>query len=412
MPSRLERVLKDRRENVTSQYARNAYWEDQENEEFEAFKRKFIATVSVIAALAIFIYVPQLFMKEKKVDYSDINYDIEAMGTCNSIIKDSPDMDFDNDHMLNSIEQDRKLSVWNPDTDGDGVMDFSELELKTNPSVKDNDLTKINEELLSKSGQSYDLAYKINGVTLWANSLKSRTYGTVVRTVDGGYQFADFDGYAQFPEGEYVYVYKNGIRTPLTDMKNGAYRIKGNCLVYSLSEKLEMTNKINLFGMEVYAGDNFITKSLSFILPDKGFVTSSRMAKDDIDAGAQKSQTILDFSEFKYSLKKERFTKNNNTLDDMVLVRQLINEKKPVAVSLYNDVNGEYIGIVYGYDEQGNLLICDKKTHNHVGVLKITMEASALYDGTDIKQHESFAFSGLTFDSDNGDRISFLNELF
>lgn len=412
MKNRVEYVLNDRNKAVYGQYKNSLYRKDQEKICRQRQKKKIILTAIAVISVLSLIYVPQFFVKNEYEAATDIIYDTDAIGTYREVIKNNPELDFDEDGVCNSVEIAKNLNLWNKDTDKDGVTDMAEQILKTNPEKKDNNLVKINEKLLTESDTSYDLAYRINGVTLWSNNIKSRTYGIVIRTVDDGYQFLNFDGYAEFPEGTYVYLYKNGIHIPLNNKKNGAYRIKEDCLVYSLDEKLEMTNKFTFLGFNIYSSDNIITKILSYILPDKGFVTGTRMAKNDINADVQQSHSIMDFTQLSYSSKPERFTKNDNSLENMALLRQIINEKNPVAVSLFDDTKGEYIGIIYGYTESGDLLVCDKRTYTYVGKLKITMSAEVLFDGTELKQYEYYDFAGLGFDSKKGSRISFLHDAF
>lgn len=52
--------------------------------------------------------------------------------------------------------------------------------------------------ILKSKDEKYDMAYKVNGVVLWADDIKSRTYGRVIRTPDGGYQFTNLKDMRSF----------------------------------------------------------------------------------------------------------------------------------------------------------------------------------------------------------------------
>ena len=118
--------------------------------------------------------------------------------------------------LLITIEQQKGLSVWNADSDGDGFSDYYELSNNLKANEKDQSLTDMMKTILKSKDEKYDMAYKVNGVVLWADDIKSRTYGRVIRTPDGGYQFTNFKGY-----GSYDWVGLRNYKDLFTDSRVG-----------------------------------------------------------------------------------------------------------------------------------------------------------------------------------------------
>lgn len=116
----------------------------------------------------------------------------------NAALKNASEEDWDKDGVINSIEQQKGLSVWNADSDGDGFSDYYELSNNLKANEKDQSLTDMMKTILKSKDEKYDMAYKVNGVVLWADDIKSRTYGRVIRTPDGGYQFTNFKDMRSF----------------------------------------------------------------------------------------------------------------------------------------------------------------------------------------------------------------------
>ena len=90
-------------------------------------------------------------------------------------------------------------------------------------------------------------------------------------------------------------------------------------------------------------------------------------------------------------------------------VRKSIEEKDTTfAVSLFNRNYGEFIAIVYGYTQDGNLLLADIDTLQPIGVLGITERANKVVTNKgEMLSRTYFDFDGFGFHSYNGDRICF-----
>lgn len=410
--SRLQEVIKDKNNTITHRKEFSDFHKLKKKKEKKIKGIKIFITVTGIILVAGFIYIPQFFMNIEE-DEVKVNINSGVFPEYNAAVRDAAEQDWDNDGVINLMETQKGLSIWKADSDGDGFTDYYELSAKTDATDKDLSLTKKMKELLTAKNEKYDMAYKINDVVLWADDIKSRTYGSVIHTPDGGYQFTNFKGYAQFPEGSVAYKIKDGRHVKLKyRKKENAYYIKEDCLVYLYDEEPEMVNKITFFRNSFYAADNFMTRFLSCILPDKGFVASSRMAVKDTSETMAGAVLASGVSSASYPADINRFSKNTNSLEDMLMYRSLIQENIPVPVLLFSDELGEYKGIAYGYTDNGNLLIADYFSKTYIGVLKISYTAETLCDGTDIYQKKKFNFKGLGFNSENGDRIYFLNEKF
>ena len=410
--NRLEKALQEKNATITHADRFSSYKAvKQKQARMRLIKNSFIAA-AVLMVLCGFIYIPQFFIIDGSEQTAVYGKDINAIGTYNQCIKDHPNDDFDGDGILNSVEKSKNLNIWDVDTDGDGLTDSYEISINENPAIYSNTLTVTIKNWLGSKGLDEKTPYKINGCILWAKDIKARTYGTVVRSVNG-YQFNNFRGYVQFPENGYAYKVENGIHKLLKYRKEeNAWEITGDYEVIIEQNELEMTNRLGFFGNNIYLPDFF--KGLSFILPDKGFLTCTRMAVSDADPDAKRNKIVTQQSLSNYTFKKEnsRFAKNDNTLEDLAMVRAFIDEGKPLAVSLFDEDEGEAVFIVNGYTADGNLMLVDISTKQNAGILEITMNATNVFDGENLLQKERFEFAGMGFSSYEGDRISFLDNMF
>lgn len=167
--------------------------------------------------------------------------------------------------------------------------------------------------------------------------------------------------------------------------------------------------EFQFFKYPVYAPSNVVTDILAKILPDNGFITATSKMKMDIEPDTNKN-VITDIKKPAYNSSDDyRFTINSNTLNDLLFVRESIAEDNScIAMSLFNKDDGEYLGIIYGYTAEGDLLIADMDTLKPVGTLKISESARKMMNETgEIVSVSYFDFEGFGFSSQNGDRISF-----
>lgn len=378
-------------------------------------QKKIKRTVVIVSAIALFIYIPQFFMGNTSSSEDNklaVSLDVSAVKRSTDAMKENSAADFDNDGIDNGEEQNQNTNCWFLDSDQDGLTDYCEIYItKTNPNKADvgylADKQKTED---GKKGKRVSSPYKIGNVILWANNYTSKAYGSVVETTRG-YRFSNFSGYAQFPDpsGKYYYRLKDGIRTPLT------YRADENVYEIEPYDTIEVYNKellrivdLNVFGKHVYLEKNKFSSILAVIFPSKGFFSAQVKCRMDIEPDTRES-TTTDIIKIEYDKEDaSRYTMNTNSLSNLQYVRETIKKGSCVEVSLYKPSKGEYIGIIYGYTYEGDLLIADADTLEPIGTLKITETAKKIMNNDgDLVSYSYFDFKGLGFDSKKFDRICF-----
>lgn len=378
-------------------------------------QKKIKRTVVIVSAIALFIYIPQFFMGNTSSSEDNklaVSLDVSAVKRSTDAMKENSAADFDNDGIDNGEEQNQNTNCWFLDSDQDGLTDYCEIYItKTNHNKADvgylADKQKTED---GKKGKRVSSPYKIGNVILWANNYTSKAYGSVVETTRG-YRFSNFSGYAQFPDssGKYYYRLKDGIRTPLT------YRADENVYEIEPYDTIEVYNKellrivdLNVFGKHVYLEKNKFSSILAVIFPSKGFFSAQVKCRMDIEPDTRES-TTTDIIKIEYDKEDaSRYTMNTNSLSNLQYVRETIKKGSCVEVSLYKPSKGEYIGIIYGYTYEGDLLIADADTLEPIGTLKITETAKKIMNNDgDLVSYSYFDFKGLGFDSKKFDRICF-----
>ena len=380
----------------------------------ELQKRKKIrrTTLSVIAAILILIYVPGFFMTNKKAAPSRVSTDTSAIRLNNSILRSSPDDDFDGDGLTNGVEMEKQTNPWDIDTDRDGLMDSYEVNIaNTDPVRQDNNIIDMQTRLDKEKGKSVSSPYKIDNVILWAEDYTSKAKGSVVETLKG-YRICGFNGYAQFPDskGKYAYKIEDGVHKPLEYReKEDVWRVSDGDYIELFNEPLEVVVRLGFLNWYTYVESSKLTDAIAFILPDKGIITAKKMMKIDAEPDTTQGEVANvarpDFD----SNDTYRFTVNTVSLDNYKYVLSTIKDNKCcVAVSLYNRNAGEYIGVIYGYDKNGDLYVADIETLKPSGKIIVTEKARKIVDGQGaIISQIYFDWEGLGFSSGNGDRISF-----
>ena len=371
-------------------------------------KNRRYTIILIVVLLFIFIYLPQFFMKDHKEDVTFVKLSSSAIKKSSDYLKNHPKDDFDGDGIINSDETQKKTDPWNIDTDGDCVTDYCELNVtRTDPTSYDSDLIVNTQKKLDQvKAKDYGTPYKIGNVIMWANDYVSKSMGSVVETPTG-YRFCSFNGYAQFPseDGNYAYRYKNGVHELLPyAKKENAWRIHPGDEVEITKKPLQEVVEYSLFGHKIYGASNEFSNLVATIIPDKGLFAASKKMKVDTepDTGGEvvtdeiKTPILKDNSDF-------RFGKNNNNLKDLQYVRTSIEQGVDVAVSIFDQQEGEFIGIVYGYDKYGNLLIANKNTLKPMGKLIIKEAAYKMMQGEDdIVSVSWFEFGGLYYKTTSG----------
>lgn len=378
--------------------------------------RRIAILLLVLSAIILFIYLPGFFMGEPyvgEVTRQAVAPDGSAIKKMTTVVRSNTEEDFDNDEINNADEEKYGTDLWNADTDGDGAYDLYEINVsKTDPTKYDNSvLVDVQTKMDEEKGVNVGTPYKINGVTLWAADYTSKAHGSVVPTTKG-YRFSNFTGYAQFPEGEGNFAYRviNGTREALNFREaERVWEIHPNDTVELYNVKLEDTVEFKLFSKVFYITSNRFTRGVAWILPDTGLVTAKVRMKKDVEPDTSEPVTANIKKPVYNSDDGDRFMQNTNTLEMLQHVRKSIEEKDTTfAVSLFNRNYGEFIAIVYGYTQDGNLLLADIDTLQPIGVLGITERANKVVTNKgEMLSRTYFDFDGFGFHSYNGDRICF-----
>lgn len=377
----------------------------------EQKRKQILLTAGIAAGIACVLYIPQFFYTTSEPDIS-VSADTTAIRKVSSVLRNYPEEDFDGDGISNAEEELAGTDPWNVDTDGDGVTDYCELKItSTDPLTAEVTLADKQKKSDTENEKSVGSPYKIGNVILWADDYASKSYGSVVETING-YRFCNFHGYAQFPdtEGKYAYSNQNGVHT-LLEKRNeeNAWRIDGDASVELYDKKLKEVCDLSILGFHFYPDSNVFFRGLSKILPDRGFLTATTKTDMDIDPDTRDA-TVTDIQTMEYDKDDlKRFTLNSNTLNDLVYVRNSIKDDHAcIAASLYDSKKGEYVVLIYGYDYDGNLLCADISSGKILGKIIITEKAKKIMNKTgDIVSMSYFDYQGFGFNSLQGDRISF-----
>lgn len=386
----------------------------------EKRKKRISITVIVVGLVVAFLYLPGFFLKDTVTNEQTtthfVNLDRDATRTINTLLRSDGDSDYDGDGVSNSDEADFGTSPYLSDTDNDQVTDYAEKYVtKTDPTKGTSVLIDYQTKQDTEKNKTVSSPYSINNVIMYPSDYGSRSYGGVVQLdrdkkgLVGAYRFVNFKGYVQFPEDGYAYKYENGTHTLLTkDEKNNVWKIDGDCVVEIYSSKLKEMKKLTLFNHNFYLDSNEVLNIISKILPSKGFVTMTDIVEVDTYADTSKN-TVATIEKPVYdSSDTTRFKSNTNSLNDLLFVRSTVENGGCVAVSLFSEDDGEYIGIVYGYDAEGNLMIADPDTLEDIGKLYIKEKTVKMLDEMgDIVLVSSFDWSGLGLSSSKGFKISF-----
>ena len=377
-------------------------------------KKIFMGLVTIIAVLLLLIYIPPLFFREKGGEsYDPLPTDATAIKTYQTYLKDSPELDFDNDGLSNDKEEEYGTNIWKIDSDGDGVTDSCEINItETSPTSSSDVLAQMTAREDEEKGTSVGTPYKIDDIIMWPDNYSSKAYGGVVRTMYG-YRFCYFTGWVKFPVDGYAYKYVNGRHVPLQHREaENAWKIEDSSEVRLFSAPLEYFYALNLpFLDTIYMKeDNTAGKVLNFILPEKGgFVNCTKSA--DIDINPEESPDTVTEIRMPFINRDDigRFSKNMISLSDLSTIRNQIASGNCVAVSLYSQNVGESIGIIYGYDARGNLLIANEELQP-AGKILVSERAKKIMDKDgNVGQYTWYEWAGMGFSSAQGDRICFFS---
>lgn len=380
-------------------------------------RNKFVA-ISITAVLLCGIYLPGLLLTDTTANWMDVSIDQGAIKKSADYLKNHPDDDFDLDGILNSEETSKGTDPWNMDSDGDHLTDQCELRFsKTDPITADSSLLiSTQKKLDTVNGKKVGSPYKIGNVILWADGYSSKALGSVIQTMKG-YHFCDFSGYAQFPETGYAYRVKNGVHQLMEYRETeNVWAIEKNDFVEIYDKKLEEIIEFSIFGKKIYGPSTFATRLLGTILPDKGWITAKCKMRIDIEPDTKGGKEAKIDTPIYEDDSNFRFGSNNISLNDYLFVKESIDKGLCVACSIFRPDVGEFVGVIYGYDPEGNFLIANEDTLEKIGTLRI-IQTSKKYmneEGNLVTisyidfESKDFGYNGEErFSSYKGDRISF-----
>lgn len=367
----------------------------------------------LVLGICGFLYIPQLFMKNDENKYtSALNKDI--INNYEDYMDINGSLDFDEDGLCNKDEIAYGTNPYHPDSDNDGLSDFYEYSSGKKMTKYSNDLCNDMEKKLKSEKKTYENPFKSNDVILWAEDIKSRTYGTVILSQaqsNTAYVFDNFNGYAQFPNDKVPYDISTGIHRKLEyDKDTQLYKVKSGMKVVTYDKECKVLYKTSFFGKSSFMKDSLLSKAINFILPENGLITSVKLTTNDtnldISNGTMLKTIPLPDKDYNYS-NYSRFNYNNIKLSDLANVYNNINKGYSVGVSLIDDT-GETLGIIYGYDGYGNLLVMDLGRKEKLGTIYISEHYTKLYTNKDVyEDYYWYSFKGLGYDSDKNARISF-----
>lgn len=377
-------------------------------------KRGFLILVIVFCTLGFIIYIPPMFYHEKEDNEEmPILADAAAIKDFKTYLKNNPDADFDGDGLTNIMESEHGTDLWEADSDSDGVSDYAELFVtETSPTEKSNIMIESVTEKDKKEGTSLGTPYKIDDVIFWPDTYKAKAYGGIVRTLHG-YRFWNYEGWVKFPDKVAAYGYQDGKHYELKYREaEDAYKITNSDEIRIYDKKIDFSYYLKLpFIDEIHLKDGKLGNVLDFLLPDKGCLFQcNRVSELDMEQKKTGEVTAPLESPMINLDDQSRFGKNMNSLKDLSWLRKMIEAGECVAVSLYSPNSGEAVGIVYGYTENGSLLVANRDL-KPCGTIKIVECAKRLMDKEGIIGQTSwYEWRGLGFDSAAySDRISFFS---
>lgn len=382
-----------------------------------------VITIGLVVLLAISIYLPPLFFKYPEKHYHSVELyaNTAAMKELSDFKSNNPDKDFDDDGLLN--EEENRLGngtgFYTADHDDDGVSDYAELKLTgTNPRVSDTGGEAYLQKLDRISGNKVNTPFEDGGVVMWADNYTSKLRGSAIQTKPGKYLFTHFDGWVQFPSNiQSAYKFENNLHSSLEKNENGYYHIeagKENVIVDVFTEDVKPCACLSLLTKNHKVKGGFGANLLKFILPSKGVGLITCREAIDVDfqtegeqVDVQNTPVYCDVSKLQVS--DSRFLRNYTKLTDLVDINQHLGNGDTVLISLMSSSKGEAFVEVYGKTDENNLLVCDTKTGEPLGVLQISIRSTRMLDKTEsVNRYEYFLFAGCGFSSANRDRISII----
>lgn len=363
-------------------------------------KTKIIAIIiSVfIVLIAGFLYIPQFFMQPTPTTTENneaiITPNENSIAIRTKQLQAKGSQDFDKDGKSNALELKDSSNPFNKNSTNTGFFDGYVDEDKTEENFK----KLVNEKFAASS-------LRILNVVLWPDNDYYKAHCGVVKNANGDYVFDNFKGWVEFMEGKYAYKINSQNEHVLLNKRekeNAWYIDEENSVVTVTDKPLKTTNKFTFFGNKSYLSSNFFSDALSFILADYGFISCQKAYLEDTYIQSETPTEVevqpINYNEFNY----ERLEKNTNALTDLANVYKTITDKSELLVSIMQEDKGESILEVYGFNDDGSLLIANPNNSKQ-DVIKVFPHSYRSVDQNgEIAQTEYFDFKGCGFDSTDG----------
>ena len=332
-------------------------------------------------------------------DLFSLNESLQNSDLLRRVCLNSSETDFDNDGVTNSAEYELGLNPFNIDTDRDGIIDGVEIKNNTDAKTKNDDLINLIEKADKSNKKDIEMPFVKNDMVIWCDDYESKAYNSIAQTLNGNYVISDFNGYVRFRESEATaYVIRNGYYEKLEYVDaSQAYRVDAeNEPVYitiSANEK-EYVTQFTLFSKNKTIKNEKIGKILEFLLPaSDSWLCAKRIAEENneepIKAEEQNIVTTMEFPEVD-GLEEQMLKKCSYDLKVIKAVYDAIDNDQSVSCCVFNLSQYEIV-YVYGYDNYGNLLVCDKD-YNKLGTIPIIPKNTFRYSGDELVQVEYFEF--------------------
>jgi hypothetical protein len=193
--------------------------------------------------------------------------------------------------------------------------------------------------------------------------------------------------------------------------------IPGSCTLEVLPSLTKPVTAVRFAGGKTQLKDSGVRKPLIFLLgmllPEKSGclwnigdiyqTTEYHLKKEEATVLAE--AVMPEFNAYN----TKRFTEPNFSLAVLNHVYKLIDSGKTCIVSLFNQ-SGEALGIVYGYDSNGNIYVADYQSGQPMGKINIFPTSGFYYDGETLAMIDWYEFDGLGFSSGAGYKMSFVFE--
>jgi len=104
-----------------------------------------------------------------------------------------------------------------------------------------------------------------------------------------------------------------------------------------------------------------------------------------------------------------RYGANHNHMEDLIYVYYKIDNGRTVVAAMFSSTFGEVVGLVYGYTQEGALLVADIHSLLPAGEIHIVEKrVRLLLRDSHFSTVVQFEFKGCGFNSKNGDTIHFM----